>query len=93
MRESALQRRVMLILRSNGIYCRKIHDSYTAGLPDILCIIKGQAVFFELKSDRGQLSKIQVVEMGKITSAGGKFFLIKTVEELKDALKKVGVAI
>lgn len=89
MKESHLQTKVMRYLHSQGLYARKIHDTYLSGFPDVICVIKGKAVFFELKSDKGKLSKIQEVEMEKIEKAGGSFFVIRTMDELKLALSKI----
>lgn len=89
MRESNLQTKVMRYLHSKGLYARKIHDTYLSGFPDVICVIMGKAVFFELKSDKGKLSKIQEVEMEKIEKAGGLFFVIRSMQELKLALEKI----
>lgn len=87
MRESLLQTKVMRYLHSRGVYARKIHDTYLSGFPDIICVVVGKAVFFELKSDKGKLSKIQEVEKEKIQRSCGLFFVIRTMDELKIALE------
>lgn len=82
MTEAQLQTKVMKYLKSNGIYARKLHDTYTSGLPDIICCIKGHFVAIELKSTKGKLSKIQMVEAAKIIKAGGKYFVVRSMDEL-----------
>lgn len=89
MKESQLQTKVMRCLHSKGIYARKIHDTYLSGFPDVICVIGGKAVFFELKSDKGKLSKIQEVEREKIQKACGLFFVIRSIDELKIAIEGI----
>lgn len=91
MKESALQTKVMKYLKSQGIYARKLHDSYTSGLPDIMTILPGhgRACFFELKSATGKLSKIQAWEGTQIMRAGGVFFLVRSLDEVKNCLRGV----
>ena len=86
MRESILQSKVMRYLRAKGIYARKLHDMYTAGLGDILVIIDGAAIFIELKSDTGKLSKIQAWEAARVREAGGIYCVCRTLEQVKEAV-------
>lgn len=83
MRESVLQSQVMRYLRAKGIYARKLHDMYTAGLGDILVIIDGASIFIELKSDTGKLSKIQAWEASKVREAGGLYYVCRSLDEVK----------
>lgn len=89
MTEAQLQTKVMRYLKSKGIYSRKIHDTYTSGLPDVICCINGMFVSFELKSATGTQSKIQIAEESKIIKAGGKYFLVRSLDEVKNILNNL----
>ena len=55
------------------------------GMPDILCLIDGTLVCFEIKSpyNRKGLRPEQKLVREKIMANGGKYFLVRTVEEVK----------
>lgn len=62
----------------------------TAGLPDIICCIKGRFVAFEVKAASGRLTKLQEATMRKIKAAKGEAFKVTSVGDVKvilDALE------
>ncbi|MCR4437085.1 MAG: VRR-NUC domain-containing protein [Eubacteriales bacterium] len=73
-------------------FCWKEHGGMydTAGLPDIICCIKGRFVAFEVKTASGRLTKLQEAAMRKIKAAKGEAFKVTSVGDVKvilDALE------
>lgn len=73
-------------------YVRKIHgNAYQhAGIPDLICCIEGFFFGFEVKTDTGKSSRIQILEGVAIRKAGGTHAVVKspavTLEIIKQAL-------
>lgn len=88
--ESLLSRKILNTLRSNGVFCFKVHGSefMMAGLPDIIACVDGVFVGFEVKlpTKRNNLSARQMAVHKMIESASGKIYVICSVAE---ALKYV----
>jgi len=63
----------------------------TSGLPDIICCINGMFVAFEVKTDKGRLSKLQEIMIQRINAANGKAFKVTSVGEVKKILNGLGV--
>jgi hypothetical protein len=57
------------------------------GIPDIIAIIDGKFVGFEIKSKTGKLSEDQKSFCLSCELAGGYYFVIKSLEDIKEALK------
>jgi len=63
----------------------------TAGLPDIICCIKGRFVAFEVKTPSGKLTKLQEATIRKIRAAKGEAFKVTNVEDAKSILDTLEV--
>ncbi|MDD3537375.1 MAG: VRR-NUC domain-containing protein [Eubacteriales bacterium] len=63
----------------------------TAGLPDIICCIKGRFVAFEVKTPSGKLTKLQEATIRKIRAAKGEAFKVTSVEDAKSILDTLEV--
>ena len=61
----------------------------TAGLPDIICCVRGRFIAFEVKTTSGKLTKLQETAIHKINQAGGKAFKVTSVEGVKAILTEV----
>jgi penicillin-binding protein-related factor A (putative recombinase) len=61
----------------------------TAGLPDIICCYSGLFIAFEVKTDKGKLSKLQEITLQKINAAKGKAFKVTSLREVKEILKSL----
>jgi hypothetical protein len=85
MLEQDLKRRVIKTLKDEfpGCFIWKISDRWISGIPDILFIYKGVHIFFELKTDKGVVSKIQQYTIDKIMASGGYAYAVRSVEEVK----------
>lgn len=62
----------------------------TAGIPDIIACIDGRFYAFEVKQPGGQLSRLQIVTLGRIRAAGGVGVMVTSVEEVKAAVSAKG---
>jgi hypothetical protein len=93
MTEKEITSAIMRYLKSvPECFCWKEHGGMygTAGLPDIICCIKGRLVAFEVKTASGRLTKLQEATMRKIKAAKGEAFKVTSVGDVKvilDALE------
>ena len=74
-----------------GCFCWKQHGGQfgTAGLPDVICCIRGHFVAFEVKTPEGRLTKLQEVTIAKIQAAGGVAHKVTGVQEVKEILSSL----
>lgn len=61
----------------------------TSGIPDIIVCYKGKFLAFEVKTEKGKLSKLQEMTIAKIQKANGMAFKVTSLEEVKEILKGV----
>ena len=61
----------------------------TSGIPDIIVCYSGKFVAFEVKTEKGKLSKLQEITIEKIRNAKGMAFKVTSLEEVKEILKGV----
>ena len=73
-------------------FCFKEHGGMygTAGVPDILACIDGRFFAFEVKTEKGKLTKLQEATIGKILAAGGKAFVVRSTDEVRAVLRNTG---
>ena len=83
-----------LLKKTPRCFCWKEHGGMygTAGIPDIIACVDGRFVAFEVKTETGQLSKLQKVTLGRIREAGGRAYMVRSVAEVAGILKEMGVA-
>lgn len=92
MREKAITNQILKYLKSiPECFAFKEHGSIygVSGLPDIICCYKGKFVAFEVKTEKGRLSKLQEFMITKINGSGGMAFKVTSLQEVKDILKGV----
>lgn len=92
MQEKELKEKVQKELKKRfpGGWLWKISDQWRSGVPDILFIWHGVNIFFELKTEKGVVSKIQEYTIRKINAAGGNAYVCRSVDEV--ILKVIEVA-
>jgi hypothetical protein len=99
--EKALQRTVCDYLRltrllwwrsSAGIRGRKGTASYAypPGYPDITIVLDGLFVGVELKSAKGRLRPTQEAFRVRLVAAGGLYWVVRDLDELRTLLRKEG---
>lgn len=73
MTEKQFQNKVIEFLRAEHIYHIKIWGGgyQKAGIPDLLCCIRGKFVALELKTEKGTPTVLQKYNLFKIQEAGG----------------------
>ena len=62
-----------------------------AGIPDIICCYRGKFVAFEVKTETGKTTALQESVINKIQKCGGKAAVVRSVENVKAALKEMVV--
>ena len=99
-KETQLQKDCLAYLRAKNIFCWRqnsgalktekgfIRFTDINGLPDIIAIINGRFVGFELKLKGKYPSKVQRQTHKQIEKAGGKVYIIRDLNELKDAVEE-----
>ena len=58
----------------------------TAGIPDIIACIDGRFYAFEVKTSEGKTTKLQDATLRKILAAGGRAFVVRSVDEVRTAI-------
>lgn len=88
MNESGLVKKILAYLRAQGFWARKNHGGrFTdAGLPDILAVKDGRAYFFEVKTEAGRATEIQIHTIEKLRAAGAVAEIVRSVEDVQCAL-------
>jgi hypothetical protein len=72
---------------SNCFFWKEHGGMYgTAGIPDIVACIGGRFMAFEVKTEKGKLTKLQEETIKKILAAGGMAFVVRTVDEVQAIL-------
>lgn len=92
MLEKSITNKILKYLKSQPeCFAFKEHGGMygTSGIPDIICCYKGKFMAFEVKTEKGKLSKLQEITIEKIRQAGGVAFKVTSLEEVKGILKGV----
>ena len=82
--ERNITKAIMNHLKGVKAYPVKLHGGQfqQAGLPDIMCLIQGRVVFFEVKTEIGRVSKIQSHCHAKMRDQGALVAVVRTVEDV-----------
>lgn len=59
MKESQIQRKLILRYEALGYYVIKLIKTNKNGIPDLICIKDGTCFFIEVKAEKGVLSPLQ----------------------------------
>lgn len=92
MKEKTITNQILKYLKSlPGCFAFKEHGGLygTSGIPDIIVCYKGKFVAFEVKTEKGKLSKLQEITIEKIRKANGRAFKVTNLEEVEEILKGV----
>lgn len=61
-----------------------------AGVPDRIVILpSGKVLFVELKTDKGKLTKLQEVQIKKISDLGADARVLRGIEEVKEFINEI----
>lgn len=86
MKESDIVREILRYLKTvqNCFFWKEHGGMYgTAGIPDIIACIDGRFYGFEVKTDEGTPTKLQLATIRKINAAGGIAQVVRSVEDVK----------
>lgn len=90
-REKEIENEIKKYITDLGGLCYKIHggDLYQeTGIPDLLCCWGGLFFGIEVKDPQGKPSAIQLAQGARIKKAGGHFLIAKSLQDVKDYIKK-----
>jgi hypothetical protein len=88
-KESVIVRSILNHLKSMpDCFAWKEHGGMygTAGIPDIICCIGGKFFAFEVKNEKGTVTKLQEATINKIKAAGGTAAVVRSVEDVKQVV-------
>lgn len=75
----------------NGGYGGYRSNPYTMkGVPDIVCIINGMFVGFEVKTTKGRVSPDQLLFKKRCERAGGIYHVVRSADEALKLLASLG---
>ena len=87
MSEAKIQAPILKYLRTlPQCWVVKVICCNIRGCPDIICCYKGKFIGLEVKSETGKPSVIQALQGELIKRAGGEYWVVKSVDDVKDAL-------
>ena len=70
MTEQQIQTKIIKRLKTEGWYVIKLIKTSVSGIPDLLCLKNGNAMFIEVKQPDGKLSELQNVRIGQLLALG-----------------------
>lgn len=85
-----IQHKILKYLEAKGHYVVKVIQASKAGVPDILACVNGEFIGFEVKKPetRKNTSKLQEYNLKKIIAAGGRGYVVCSVDEVEQILNK-----
>lgn len=75
MLESKLQTKIKKKLELDGYFVTKLIKTSTNGIPDILAVKDGKAIFIEVKQPKGVLSELQKLRIKELKKYGCDVFV------------------
>jgi len=93
-KEKNITNKILKYLKSmDNCFCFKEHGGMygTAGIPDIICCFNGRFIAFEVKTEKGRLTKLQEITIQRIKEAKGEAFKVTSLEEVKNILENLEV--
>ena len=90
--EKTIVNNVMAVARSMGYWTMKNHGSQfsVAGLPDVLCIKAGRAVWLEAKRPGEEPTRIQEHRMRELIKVGCPVAVVRSAGDAKAFLESLG---
>ena len=75
-------------LKKQGFFVLKLHGSnmQQPGIPDLLAIKDGRAYWFEVKTDKGRATKLQVHMIEQLRGFGCVVEVVRSVNDVKACL-------
>jgi Holliday junction resolvase len=89
MKESILQGKIRAHLITEGWFVVKLINTSKPGMPDLMAIKDGKVIFFEVKTDKGRVSKLQEHHIEGLNNMGVSAHVVRSVSQVKDILKNL----
>ena len=103
-KETQIQKAIMEFLRFQKIQCWRIktvgipngegafrYNNEMRGMADICLIFKGLSVWFEVKTATGKQTPHQKEFQRQVESAGGFYFLVRSVDDAVSAINQLKI--
>ncbi len=81
--ESCVQREIITYLEGCGWYVVKLIQTNKNGIPDLLCVKNGRAMFVEVKRESQNTRPLQNYRIKELIQHGATAFVAHSVAELK----------
>ena len=90
MKESAIEARLVKMVRERGGLCYKFVSPSNPGVPDRIVITPdGRSIYVELKTEIGRLANIQRWQLDEMRKRGADVRVLKGLEEVKAFVREV----
>lgn len=90
MKESAIEARLVRMVRDRGGLCYKFVSPGNPGVPDRIIITPdGRSVYVELKTEIGRLANIQKWQLEELRKRGADVRVLRGLEEVKGFVEEV----
>lgn len=83
MLEQSIQTSIREKLIASGWMVIKLMHTSANGIPDLLCLKDGEAVFIEVKQTKGRVSKLQEHRINQLGKYGFDAFVARSVNDIK----------
>lgn len=90
MKESAIEARLVRMVRERGGLCYKFVSPGNPGVPDRIVITpEGKTIYVELKTEVGRLSALQKWQHEELQKRGAEVWTLKGLDQVKEFVKEV----
>ena len=88
MLEKEIEKFLVREVKKLGGLCYKWVSPGNAGVPDRIVLIPNRpAMFVELKTDKGKLSRLQEVQIKKLRNINNQVYILHGLKEVKEFIK------
>lgn len=90
MKESAIEARLVRMVRDRGGLCYKFVSPGNPGVPDRIVITPGgRTIYVELKTEVGRLSNLQKWQRSELEKRGADIRVLKGLDQVKKFVEEV----
>lgn len=90
MKESAIEAKLVRMVKDRGGLCYKFVSPGNPGVPDRIVITPdGRSIYVELKTEIGRLANIQKWQHAELEKRGAEVRVLKGLEQVKEFVREV----
>ena len=89
MREAVIQRQIIEYIEKLGFYVVKIIQCNKNGFPDLMVLIRGSAIFIEVKAATGKVSELQKYRHQQLSELGYPIIITTSLTHFKNELTTI----